>query len=154
MSTQSQVRSAWNSAIWSNATITAITPNIFNYDVLREYQTSVKEYAALKHVQETNFITYIVSRAQRIRIMGQVEQKFSVEIRVYKEADVEGTNFNAVLDTFETIDSLVVSQLGNTWSSTVDFYSLQESAPEVTKVALDGVPVWLGTYTYTGVKNV
>jgi hypothetical protein len=54
----------------------------------------------------------------------------------------------------ETIDSLVVSELGHQWDSTVDFYRPQEGPIEVSQAKnADDRPFWLATYTYTGFKN-
>lgn len=151
MSTSAEIRAAWDTKIWTNTTITALTTKIYDYDITTQ---STKETAKFYYNQEINFITYLVNRTQRIRLMGQVEQKFDVEIRAYKKADTEGVNYNALITQFETIDALIVSQLTGNWNSTVDYYQIQDAVPEVSLITLDGVQVWLGRYTYTGIKNI
>lgn len=151
MSTSGEVRAAWDSKIWTNATITALTTKIYDYDITTG---STKETAKFYHNQEINFITYLVNRTQRLRLMGQVEQTFNVEIRSYKKADTDGVNYNDLITQFETIDSLIISQLTSTWDDTVDYYTIQSSVPEISLITLDGIQVWLGKYTYTGIKNI
>lgn len=151
MTTSALVRAAWNTKIWTNATITALTAKIYDYDITTN---STKETAKFYHNQEINFITYLVNRTQRIRLMNQIEQRFSVEIRAYKKADTDGVNYNALITQFETIDALVISQLTTTWNSTMDYYTIQDSPPEISQITLEGIPVWLGKYTYTGIKNI
>lgn len=151
MATGLQVRTAWNTSIWSNATIQAITSKIYNYDVTKQ---SSKEVSKFYLNQEVNFITYLVSRAQRLRIMQQIEQQFIVDIRYYLVADTEGVNYNALLDAFETIDSLVISQLGTTWGGSVDYYELQSEPVAITEIQIENVSVWAGQYKYLGFKNL
>lgn len=151
MTTSAQVRTAWQTYIWDNVSLTNLTPNIYSYDITTE---STKEMSKLRHNQEINFITFIISRAQTIRMMGQIEQRFNVDIRYYKEANITGSNFNAVVDVFETIDSLVVSGLGVRWNSTVDYYQIQENPPNIQKITLENKPVWSGLYQYVGYKNI
>jgi hypothetical protein len=151
MTTAALVRAAWNTAVWSNISAQNITPNIYNYDITLD---STKEISKLRYNQEINFITYITTRAQTIRMMSQVEQRVIVEIRYYLEADIEGLNFNEAVTAFETIDGLVINQLGTSWSSTVDYYEIQEGPPAISRISIENLPVWLGVYRYTGFKNI
>jgi len=151
MTTSATIRSAWNSAIWTNTSITAMTEKIYNFEVL---QLSTKETARLRFNQEINFFTYTVTRASRIRPMSQIEQKFDVDITRYLQADVAGDNYTQLLNDFETLDALVLSGLTSSWSSTVDFYRTQDGPPSVTLQEIEGVPVWVGRYKYTGFKNI
>lgn len=151
MTTSAQVRSAWNTSVWSHSTLTSLTTKIYNYDVTTE---STKEYSKFRESQEINFFTYLVSRAQRIRIMNQYEQIFTVDIRYYRKADVAGANYNTVIDAFETIDTRVVAGLTSSWGSTIDFYRIQDGPPAISQIQMEGVPVWLGIYKYFGYKNI
>lgn len=149
MTTSASIRAAWLSAVFNNSSITAITDKIYAYDITLE---SVKEFSKLRYNQQTNFFLYLVSRAQRVRIMGQMEQIFTVEIRYSKFADVPGVGWAAVADVFETIDSLVSSGLGGSWSNTVDYYRIQDGPPSISQVEMEGLPIWTGSYKYFGYK--
>lgn len=151
MTTSAQVRAAWDSRIWQHATAQAITDRIFDFDL---NLASTKEVARLRKDQEFNFFLYLVSRAERIRPMGQTEQTFNVDVSYYLEVDTEGDNFSAVVDTIETISGLVASQLTTSWNNTVDFYSLQSGPIEVTRETISGVPVWAAKYRFIGFKNI
>lgn len=154
MSTQADVRAAWAANIWTAESIKEITPQIFDYDVLREFNTSMKELSSLYYNQEINFIVYIISRSQRLRMMGQIEQTFTAEIRVYRQANVSGSNFNDLLDAYEAIDSQVVSSLDSNWATTVDYYTPQPGPAVINKIEINNIACWSGTYLYTGVKNL
>lgn len=145
MTTLAQIRSAWLANIWNHATIQAITTKIYNYDITLD---STFEYSKLRYNQEFNAFVYIVTKYERLGFGGTKYDEFEVEVRYYRKADVEGNNFNTVLETFETLFGLVRTQLSHTWGGTVGAYRTQESAPTLSQVTLEGVPVWLGTYKF------
>lgn len=63
------------------------------------------------------------------------------------------STYNAVVDRLETVDGLVRTGLGKTWSSTVDFYRGGRPAP-VTTLTIDGAACWRGGWLYTAEKTV
>ena len=157
MSTAAQVRAAWLDNIWTHATVQAYTTKIYDYDITSRSQ---KEAAKFRHNTSINFLTYITTRGHEMKELGSigatsalVHFNFQVEIRYYLEADSDGEGFNAVIDRLGTIDGLVVSQLGKTWDSTVDFYRPQQEPPTINLIELDGRPVWLGVYRYFALKR-
>lgn len=149
MTTAAQVRSAWLTNIFQNASITALTDKIYDYDVTLE---TTKEFSKLRYRQEINFMLYLVTVAQRVMMMGQYEQAFTVEIRYGKQADVAGTVFKAVADVFETIQTLVQTNLTGSWGSTVDYYRIQNGPPNIVQQEIENIPIWIGTLKYTGFK--
>lgn len=149
MTTAAQIRTAWNAKIWTHATVTAITTKIYDFDLKIE---STKEAGRLRYNQEINAFTYVVTSAERLRLMGQREQEFSVVVSYYKRADVDGSNYNDIMNVMETITGLVRTELTSSWNSTVDFYRHQPGQPQITEITIDGVPVWLGRYSYLGYK--
>lgn len=151
MTTQAQVRSAWQISVFNNPTIQAITPKIYPYDVTKQ---STKEILKFRYNQEVNFITYIVKRSQQMMIMGQIAQAFEVELSYYKVADTDGVNFNSVLDFFESLDTIVISGLGQTWGGIIDYYQTQEQSIEIEQIDLEGEAIWLGRYKYIGFKKI
>lgn len=151
MATSSQIRSAWSSLIFGDSSITALTDKIYDFEIL---ELSTKETARLRFEQEVNFFLYLVSRAQKIRMMSQREQTFTVEVRRYLEADVAGVNYKKVIDDFEALDSLVITALTSTWNNSVDFYRTQDGPLEIRLTEIEGVSVWEGIYKYFGFKNI
>lgn len=151
MTTSAAVRSAWNSSVWQHATVQALTPKIYDYDVTLE---STKELSKMLHNQVVNCFTYLVTRAQRLRVMGQVEQTLKVEITYFREYDTAGTAWKACVDAFETIDARVVAGLSGTWGGVVDYYQLQSDAPNISLQQIGGRSVWVAKYTYQGIKNL
>lgn len=151
MSTAAQVRAAWLDNIWNHATVQAYTTKIYDYDITARSQ---KEAAKFYHNTSINFFSYITTRGHEVKEMGGsslsaiAHFNYQVEIRAYLQADTDGSNFSAVIDRLGTIDGLVVTQLGKTWDSTVDFYRPQQEPPTLNLIELDGRPVWLGVYRY------
>lgn len=151
MTTSSVIREAWQTNVFEAAAIQDITPKIYDYDITQE---SMKEIAKLLHETKVNCISYLVTRAQRLRAMGQIEQTFDVAITYMLEYDTDGESWKACADAFETIDSQVITALGGTWDSTVDYYRLQSAGPIINLQQVGGRSVWVGRYTYQGFKNL
>jgi hypothetical protein len=157
LSTAAQVETAWTTAILDHATIQAITTNSFTYEVTDGSQAEID---LLAYAQRINYIELLVSRAigpQELGGAAQAECKFEVEIRYTRQKLIEGDTLNgasyaAVSDFFDTVIGLVYSQLGVSWSSTVDFYTHQDGPPKVSEVPVGGVPCWRGSYTFTGTQ--
>ena len=156
MSTAALVRAAWATNIFEHATVLAYTTKIYDYDITARSQ---KETARFRYNTGINFFTYLTTRGHEVKEMGGASSSaiahfnYQVEVRYYLEADTEGTNFNAVVDRLGTIDGLVVTQLGKTWDSTVDFYRPQQEPPTIQLIELDNKPVWLGVYRYFAQKR-
>ncbi len=151
MSTTSEVVAAWDTLIWQHSDITNITPNIFNFDLIT---LSTKEYARLRYEQIINAFFYTVNRAERLRLMGQREQRFDIRISYYLQADIAGDKYAEVNDRFETLDATVRSELGSKWANTVDYYRNQEGPVSIVTEQLENRPVYKATYSYTGFKNL
>lgn len=153
MSTINEVRSAWEDAIFDHSTIRGYTTSVYPYDIpnLESARNSGQFYFG----GQINFITFVVSRIRRDGLTGQVRYEFPVRIRYYMDNEPSGANFKATTDRLEALDSLVRSELGNTWSSTVDYYEPNErgiSAPEL--VFLENRPAWVSEVTYTGIQTI
>lgn len=151
--TSSTIRSAWNTAVWSHATIQAMTTSIYNYDIT---QQSSKETDKFFFSQEINFFTYITTRRQvptggGLGANKQRMYEHDVLVRYYRQYDTTGSNFNAVIDNLESLENIVRTQLGTKWSDNVTFYRLMESGNQPELVELINQPVWLGTQLYRGI---
>src|SRR5690606_14137076 len=106
--------------------------------------------------QEINFFTYLVMRTRRqLDVAGGTSNAtrfiHTVQLFYYLEKDISDTdyNYNSVIDRLETVDGLVISQLGKTWNSTVNYYEMTDARAPVL-VEIDGKRVWRGQYTYAG----
>ena len=150
MSTLATVRSAWLTNVWQNASVRALTDNIYAYNVTKESEKEVRKFFAEGAV---NAIFYTVKKAQQLMLGNQVRQTFTVTISYYLDADPSSDNYNTLLDAFETIDSIVVSNLSSRWGATVDYYTTQTGPVDPSQQDLDGRPVWVGEYVYQGIKT-
>lgn len=137
--------------MWQHATVLAFTDKIYAYELTEESQREVK---STYFQGKVNYITYVVSRSTQLLIGNRVLHQYPVKISYRLEADKQSENFNTLLTRLETIDTLVVSELGHKWDATVDFYRTQEGPIEVSQGKnADDRPFWLATYTYTGFKH-
>jgi len=153
MSTIADIRRVWDSEIFDHVTMRGYTTSVYPYDIpnLESAKNSTQFYFAA----EINFMTFVVSRIRRDGLTGQIRYEFPVRVRYYRENEPSGDNFKSITDRLEAMDSLVRSELGNTWGSTVDYYEPNErgiSAPDL--VFLENRPTWVSEVTYTGIQTV
>ena len=146
----SNIRTAWQTQIFANATVQAWTPNYFSYDVTKEFE---KEVSLFLYSTEINFFVFLVNRFREEGKSGRASFTFPVIVKYHLEVDPEGLNYNRVLDRLESLDSLVISQLTRTWNSTVDFYRSQSDPISMSIDEIDGRSYWIGQVTYTGFKE-
>lgn len=152
MSTSAQVQTAWEDAIWENATILAITDKIYGFDITT---ISEAETQRLSYQGEINYFQYLIRRSsQYTGTASQAEYRFTVDVTYTLVHDVGGENWKAVRDAFETLIGLVRSSLGATWTQTVDFWREQEGPPEIVQIDFDGDPAWRGSYRFTGFQQI
>ena len=159
MTSSASIRAAWKTGIFNNAAILAITPKAYAFDIIANI-ASISEDSLLYHEQQINFFTYIASRKSEtgsIRGSNTAASRFShtIEITYNLKKDIGEAdfNYNALIDRLEIVDDLVLSELGKTWSSTVDYYELTEFSPPTLKT-LEDREFWSAGYTYTGFKTV
>jgi len=153
MSTIAEVRGAWTSEIFENPTVRGFTNSIYAFDIPN--LESAAGAGLFYFEAEINFITFVVSRTRIDGLTGQLRYEFPVRIRYYRENEPSGENFKSTTDRLEAIDSLVRSELGNSWASTVDYYQPGAEgirSPEL--VFLENRPTWVSEVTYTGIKTI
>lgn len=155
MSTSAQVEAAWASAIWQNATITAITDKVLTFPYTEESEVEVTN---LYSGQEINAFEVLTNRIQRYgetaaTIGGILHYQFEVDIRYYRAVEPTGANYTATRDTLETLFALVVSELGSTWGGTVDFWKPDTSLAEITRIKISTEDVWRGRYRFFADKQ-
>lgn len=151
MSTAAQVEAAWVENIWQNATITAITPKIYGFNITDD---SERETSRLIYQTELNYIQYAVQRSNARAMTSQLEYQFLVDVVYTRKFDVAGENWTAVRDFFDTLYALVHSSLGNSWDGTVDYWREQEGPAEITQIDFEGEPAWQGKYRFIGFQTV
>ena len=151
MSTSAQVQAAWETAIWENASVLTITDKIFSFDITT---LSEREVSRLFFDSEVNYFQYTVRRSEEVKGTQQLEYQFIVDVQYTRKTDVDGDNWAAVRDAFETLISLVRSSLGVSWTQTVDFWRPQEGAVEISQIDFRNKPAHRGTYRFTGYQTV
>lgn len=156
MTTSETIETQWANLVWADSDIQAITTKIHTFPVT---EFSEKEISSAYDGAQINFIEALTSRAQKhlssaATLGGVIQYDFTVLVNYYKEFGTTGENYTAVRDAFETIFSTVLSELGNKWNNTVDYWRPQDGAAEVTQVRIDEAQVWRGSYRYFATKAV
>lgn len=148
----SDIRTAWQENIFEHATVQAWTEQILDYEITQEYQREVVQYMQDAVV---NFFTYTVSRSRLEQMSNRALFSHIVTVKYYLEVDPSSvvSTHNTILDRLETFDSLVISQLGRTWDSTVDYYTTQDSPIEISQIKIEDRPTLFGQLVYTGIKT-
>ena len=154
MSTSAQVRTAWNTGVLQHASMQAITNKIHLFEVIDDSEKSLE---LCRYNQEINFAQCLIARGQNYAESSQpagtsVQYNYQVEITYIREANPSGSNWTATVDFFDTLQALVVTQLGVTWSSTVDYHRPQDGTPAIESVTFDNVLCWRGTYRFAATK--
>lgn len=154
MSTSAQLETSWTNAIWNHATIQALTDKVLRYQITTD---SEQENSLLYFDTKVNFFEALTGRSQRYLtsssyIGATIQYLYTVEINYYRELDTDGTNFRAIRDAYETLFALVVSELGNTWTNTVEIWRPQEDIPTIVEVLVNNKKCWKGTYRFFAEK--
>jgi hypothetical protein len=156
MSTSSEVRAAWETKIWQNKTVTAITPRIFMYDVSVDSSFNMAElyFGAPGKYPIINFFLCLVRRQHQPLIMGNTRYTFEVRVDYYlQQEENSSSTYNTLADRLETVDDLVRTELTGNWDNTVDFYN--GGVPqEISVVTIDNKACWRGGFTYQGTRTV
>ena len=152
MSTAAQVRAAWKSKIFDNATVQKITTSI--YDQRMERDGSTSQLALLKYEQQYNWIEYTVQRFPNGGAIGQRRWEYIVTVTLHRELLPNSDNHELTLDNMETISSLVISQLGYTWNSTVDRWIDVASEPSIDELDIGGKRIVLVAQEFRAEKFI
>lgn len=153
MTTSADVRTAWDTFVFDAGALTTITSNAYAFDARSMAAKSDAHNAKLLYNQKYNFFQYRVAKIWNYQLSGQVLNEFRVYVEYYREADVDGTAYNAVEDAFETIHTTVRSGLGETWNANVDNFLPQTEPVNFSLERIGGRPVWKGSFVYQGFKT-
>lgn len=144
------IEAVWQSVLWEHPTIVAITPNIHQYDISVQSEFDVE---LLCFEGEVNFFLARTLRRSEPILTQQTRYTFQVEVSYYlQQADIAQNTYRTVRDRLETLDDLVRTAMGKTWSSTVDFW--QGGVPTAIKeIEVNERTCWTGAITYTAFKT-
>lgn len=141
------VRQAWRTAIWEHADILALTDKIIEHDISEE---SHHELASLRFEQKINFFAFRVRRSVE-NLMGEKNRLlFLVDISYTRWADPDGANYNEVLNGIETVQDLVISELGSNWGGVVGGSEPQAGPPSIVVSTIGEDRVFRADFNYSG----
>jgi len=155
MSTLSQVRTAWSSVL-SSSNLTSYTANLYKYPLVDIATESTRQEGLARVYGDINFAQFVFSKNEQFSLVRCITQEYQVEISYFLAANTAtiGDNYAKVTDFFEALFGTIRSTIGTTWSNTVDFFEYDTEMPSITSTDINGDPVWVGTYTVTGVKQI
>lgn len=134
--------------LFNDSTIRAITEKAHAYDLAQLVKAKIgTNYAAkMMHQAEINFIQYLVSPVKYKSAVTQVNTEYEVIINYIKEVDLNGDNYHAVTDFYETFYTRLVAVLGDKWNDTIVGYQLQQTAPIISLDFLHDKNVWVSNF--------
>jgi hypothetical protein len=149
MTTAAAVSAAW-ATLFEDASMIAVTPNAIGYQVSPDGETEADD---LYSSQVVNYFQYTVVRNQTKQMIHTEEHTFRVTVEYTLEKEPTGANFNAVRTAFETLYAGVKSVLGDTWTSTVDYWRIVEDITNPQEVRVGSTPCWRARAVYFGTKR-
>ncbi len=150
MSNTADIVEVWESEIWNDPDITSITSKIYNYEIL---QNSEKQEIKIRENEQINFCVFLVKRSPLQYEMTRGRKYiYEVEIAYYREQDEDGAAHLAVIEFFETLDTLVKENLSYTWGGTVSTSRPGENVLEISTENYSGVDVLVGRVSYAAEK--
>ena len=159
MSTSAEVEAAWLENIWQHDTLIAITDKFNFFPIVEDSETDLaKAYDTSGSTRKINFFEILTGRGQQYietqnTIGNTIQYNYTVQVSYFLETEPTGDNFLSVRDTLETILGLVISELGDTWDSTVDYWKPDLNPPQITQIFFDKKPVWKGVQNYFATKR-
>lgn len=149
MSNNATIRLVWENKIFKNINN---GENSYAYQLNRTNQSGT-DLDLGYYQREIDFWEYFVTSTKTQKLMGKYEIKFAMTVRHSVGISENGgaTSHNALLDSFGTLNDLVITNLGTKWDNTVDYYE-GPSDPIVNADTWDGKGIWTGTQIYTAFK--
>lgn len=153
MSTTATIVTLWED-VFNNASMTAISQNAYPYEVK---DGSEFEISTMSEDQTIDYFEYLVTREVTAREVGGGSNaifRFTVEVRYTKQVDDDtaGDSYAGVRDAFDTLLSVVESELGTTWDGNVDYYTHQDGPADIQAVRVADTNCYRGTYKFFGTQ--
>lgn len=150
MSTAAEVETVWDD-VWQSVDIAAITGRIYKYAIT---DSSEAEIEKLLYLTKINFIQALTHRAQRFEMIGAIVYSYLIDVQYVRGKDTTGQAWTDVRDFFDTLWSVVRSELTANWTNTVDYWRPQEAPAEITEGEIAGEKVWIGKFQFNATKQV
>ena len=148
--TSDDIETAWEGAIWQHSDILEMTSNIYPYDVSAESEFDIDKLCL---EGEVNFFLAKTSRASEPILTQSTRYTFQVQVEYYlQQTDIAESTYRTLRDRLETLDNLVLTQLGKTWTATVDYWPGGNPQP-IKEVTISGRRCWFGAIVYTAFKT-
>lgn len=153
MSTTATIVTLWGD-VFANASMTAISQNAYPYEVR---DGSESEISTMSEDQTIDYFEYLVTREVTEREIGGGSNavfRFIVEVRYTKQVDDDTTGdaYEGVRNAFDTLLSVVESELGVTWDGNIDYYTHQDGPADIQAIRVADTNCYRGTYKFFGTQ--
>jgi hypothetical protein len=127
------ILSVWQNKIFDHPDIKAITERVLYHDASFD---SHLEVSSIRYQQEINFFAFSVSRAPTTLIGGSYRAVFEARTTYTILADPRGQNYIKAIDAIESLQEIVISEIGESWDGLINGMSLPQtpSFPVVTNI--------------------
>lgn len=148
MSTNSAIRSAWQSAVFNNFSFPSYS---YIIDPDSGFDLNLGMYLG-----QVNFFQWIVTSSEvpEMSLYNRVDYRIAINRTI--QDDTTGTNVTSLVDDFRTLIDYVNDNLGTDWSGTISyggtFPTLDQLNPQ--PVFWGTIPCWNAEIVFEGLKFV
>ena len=143
-----QIKDEWTRAVFQNPLIQAISPIVLYHDITEDAHL---ETSSIRYNQETNFWMFSCSRAPYAMSIGYAYRvNYSARVVYTKKADPRGNAWFECIDAIETLQEVIITELGSQWGGLVGGSSLPQTPPEPTITNIVDEPVFTIQYNVQG----
>lgn len=141
----SAILAEWKAKIWESSTIKSITESIVYHDITEDTH---KELSSIRHNQEINFFFFRVRRSMTPQMGGKYRVFFFADVVYTKYADPDGDTYVEVIDALETVQELVITDLGEQWGGLVGTSYPQEGPPVINPITIGDERAFKGEFSF------
>lgn len=142
------IRDEWKRAVFESPKIQAISPVVLYHDITED---SHLETSSIRHNQQINFWAFTCSRAPYAMTLGYAFRvNYNVRIVYTKRADPRGKAWFECIDAIETLQEVIITELGSQWGGLVGGSTLPQEPPQPTITNIIDEPVFTIQYNVQG----
>lgn len=143
-----QIRDEWKRAVFEDPKIQAISPIVLYHDITED---SHLETSSIRWRQQIDFWMFSCARSPyAVGVGGGYRVGYEVRIAYTKKADPRGIAWFECIDAIETLQEVIINELGSQWGGLVGGSTLPQepSFPSVTNIVDE--PVFTIQYNMQG----
>lgn len=144
------IEAAFETSVWNASAVKAFSRTFINYP---HSQLSEAELGEVMEDEEVNFFECLVTRGAELNLIQAITYRYFVRVAYYRRVDRGGDNFTTARNAMETVYDTIRQTLGNTWGSTVDYWTTSPEAAQHSIVRIGGDDCHKFEQIFVGIKT-